>query len=184
MDYKRLSKTISYALRHHPEKFGLSLDEEGWTDVTTLINSINKQFKNEKMNLEHIKYIIENSDKKRYELKEDKIRAYYGHSTKEKLQLQESKPPKTLFHGTPKIFLDSILRKGLLSKNRQYVHLSVDLQTAVKVGKRRDNYPEILVIDAERAWKDGIKFYHGNEDIWLSDNIPAEYIELLRAKRG
>ena len=31
MDYKRLSKSISHALRHHPEEYSLTLDAEGWT---------------------------------------------------------------------------------------------------------------------------------------------------------
>ena len=29
------SKTMSYALRHRPEEFGLVLDKEGWVDVKT-----------------------------------------------------------------------------------------------------------------------------------------------------
>jgi len=67
-------------------------------------------------------------------------------------------------------------KQGLISKNRQYVHLSQEQETATTVGRRRDDNPVVLSIDALAAWKDGVKFYHGNEMIWLADSIPANYI--------
>jgi putative RNA 2'-phosphotransferase len=36
-----------------------------------------------------------------------------------------------------------------------------------------------LLIDAENAHKQGIKFYHGNEKVWLADFIPAKYISKM-----
>ncbi len=35
----QLSRTMSYALRHHPESFGLVLDSEGWVPVDDLLAS-------------------------------------------------------------------------------------------------------------------------------------------------
>jgi putative RNA 2'-phosphotransferase len=63
-----------------------------------------------------------------------------------------------------------------LPQSRQYVHLSQDIETAENVGKRHDNNPCILVVDALRASDDGIKFYYGNEKVWLADRIPGKYI--------
>ena len=40
---------------------------------------------------------------------------------------------------------------------RQYVHLSIDVETATRVGKRRDPEPVILKIDTEAAQKAGIQ---------------------------
>lgn len=37
-DFTRISKVMSYALRHHPEKFGLILDKYGWADAYILFN--------------------------------------------------------------------------------------------------------------------------------------------------
>ena len=39
MDYIKLSKEISYALRHKPEEYNLSLDEEGYVFINDLLNS-------------------------------------------------------------------------------------------------------------------------------------------------
>lgn len=60
--------------------------------------------------------------------------------------------------------------------NRQYVHLSLDKETALQVGKRHDSSPIILKIEAYKAYQDGISFYLGNETVWLSDSIPPQYI--------
>lgn len=59
---------------------------------------------------------------------------------------------------------------------RQYVHLSTDTETAVIVGKRRDKKPIILEIDAKTAHENGVKFYHGNQGVWLADPIDVMYI--------
>ncbi|WP_243109928.1 RNA 2'-phosphotransferase [Clostridium sp. E02] len=74
------------------------------------------------------------------------------------------------------IWMDSISEKGLLPRSRQYVHLSQDIETAENVGKRHDNNSRILVIDSLSAWNDGIKFYYGNEKVWLADMVPSKYI--------
>lgn len=60
--------------------------------------------------------------------------------------------------------------------SRQYVHLSVDAETAILVGRRHDAEPVILQIDAEQAWNEGVPFYYGNEKVWLADKILPKYI--------
>ena len=61
--------------------------------------------------------------------------------------------------------------------NRQYVHLALEITEAIKVGKRKSNHPVILKVYALKAFQDGIKFYQGNENIWLSEPIMPQYIE-------
>jgi len=62
---------------------------------------------------------------------------------------------------------------------RQYVHLSIDVESAYTVGRRRTKNPTILKVFAQESYKAGIKFYEENDGIWLSDAIPAEFIEKL-----
>ena len=88
-------------------------------------------------------------------------------------------PPENLYHGTARRFIQSIMKNSLLPQGRQYVHLSQDLETAQKVGERRDNKPIILINDAKRAWNEGIKFYFGNEKVWLADTITGRYIRKM-----
>ena len=71
------------------------------------------------------------------------------------------------------------MKNGLLPQQRQYVHLSKDIKTAQAVGKRHDDMPCILSIDALKAWNEGISFYFGNEKVWLADEVPSIYIKKL-----
>ncbi len=180
MDYVKLSKEISYALRHAPWEYELELDDEGFVFIEQLLHSLNSSHEYDRnITKEDLEYIINNSDKKRHEIVGNKIRALYGHSTPIKIEKKEATPPNILYHGTARRFLDSIMKDGILPMNRQYVHLSVDTDMATLVGKRRDDNPIILVIDAKRAFNDGIKFYIGNDKVWLCDKMPAKYITLL-----
>ena len=179
MDYINLSKEISYALRHAPWKYELEIDEAGFVQISQLLSSINEEEKYPKeIELPDILYVMKISDKKRLEIVGEKIRALYGHSIPMHIKKEESIPPVILYHGTAKRFLPSIKEKGLLPMNRQYVHLSTDIETATTVGKRRDKEPVILKIDVKSALKEGIKFYIGNEKVWLCDRIPPELVKL------
>jgi putative RNA 2'-phosphotransferase len=172
-NYSELSKEISYALRHAPQEYGLTIDKQGWIPVESLINALKKQEKYSDLSVQDIADMIQASEKKRHELVAGRIRALYGHSTEEKIKKDSVCPPEVLYHGTARRFLPKILEQGLISKERQYVHLSEDVETATIVGRRRDEEPVVLRVHAATASNDGICFYNGNETIWLSDYIPA-----------
>ncbi|WP_441922134.1 RNA 2'-phosphotransferase [Paenibacillus sp. 2TAF8] len=61
---------------------------------------------------------------------------------------------------------------------KQYVHMSVDTNTASMVGKRKDSNPILLKIQVGNASHDGVKFYQGNNLVWLSDYVPPQYISV------
>ena len=61
---------------------------------------------------------------------------------------------------------------------RQYVHLSIDVETAADVGGRKADKPVLLHIDAKQAATNGVQFYLGNELVWLADAIPGRFISL------
>lgn len=178
INYLQLSKEISYALRHAPWEYELELDDDGWVSVEQLLISLKENSKWESVTIQDLEHMIQNSDKKRHELVDGKIRALYGHSISMKILKESAEPPAILFHGTARRFWKSIENNGLLPKGRQYVHLSNDIETALQVGKRHDDKPVILEIDAKKAWNEGIKFYLGNDKVWLADNIPSKYIKV------
>lgn len=176
MDFLRLSKEVSYALRHAPWEYELELDENGWVDVEQLLVSLREDRIWGKITESDLNAMIEDSEKKRHEILSGKIRALYGHSVHKRIFKDEKEPPKILYHGTSKKFLESIKENGLLPRGRQYVHLSSDVYTAIQVGKRRDNKPIILEVNAKKAWNEDIKFYQGNDKVWLANFIPSNYI--------
>lgn len=178
--YTELSKEISYALRHAPWKYELELDEEGWVPVDQLLSALCQSEKWINITIEDVQQMILLSKKKRHELLGNKIRALYGHSTPIKISKKEAVPPKRLYHGTSPEFMNLISVKGLLPMSRQYVHLSEDIETAFIVGKRKALEPVIFIINTEESRKNGIRFYLGNEKVWLSDYVPIEFISVKK----
>lgn len=176
-----ISKKLSYALRHHPEKYGGELDEEGWTDLSLLLNAINTcHHFTPPVTEETVRQIMENSDKKRFEIRDGRIRALYGHSLPVLIHKEPAEPPSILYHGTAHRFLNSIMESGLQPMGRQYVHLSADFKTADQVGQRRDSSPVILSVDTAGAQQAGVRFYRGNDSVWLSDTVPADCLVIIR----
>lgn len=177
-EYNKLSKEISYALRHAPWEYELELDDHGWVLIDQLLNSLNQNSDYEKINTNDLIKMIDKSDKKRHEIKNNSIRAMYGHSLPMKIVKEVSRPPKILYHGTSHESLKTIKLNGLLPMLRQYVHLSEDIRTATLVGKRKDEIPILLTINTELAEEDGVVFYLGNEKVWLSNAIPPKFISV------
>ena len=148
-DLAKLSHILSYALRHNPLKYTLVLDKEGWTSIRELLIALSLHHDHHHSNrwLRHIEKqdleeVIARSDKVRFEIKDNKIRALYGHSYSSfipftKIQKISSKPPDILYHGTSPYTAKNIMSEGLRPMNRQYVHLSTDKNTALQVGKRK-----------------------------------------------
>ncbi|GAB2568556.1 RNA 2'-phosphotransferase [Gracilibacillus alcaliphilus] len=174
--HAKLSKEISYALRHAPWEYELELDQEGWVSIQQLLTSLQQSDQWTYVTAEDLQRMIELAEKKRYEINAGKIRAIYGHSVPMKILKKEAQPPKQLYHGSSPLSTISIKEKGLLPMARQYVHLAVDLDTAYSVGKRKNAQPIIWRVDTEKALAEGIKFYRGNEKVWLADEIPYQFL--------
>ncbi|MES2934501.1 MAG: RNA 2'-phosphotransferase [Pseudomonadota bacterium] len=172
------SKFLSYVLRHQPDAIGIMLDLEGWTDIAALINCAANAGKQLDPNL--IQIIVATSDKKRFAISEDglRIRAVQGHSSDSvSINYDEKVPPKVLFHGTAIQFLNSILKVGLLSGARQYVHMSQNIQTATDVGQRH-GASVVLTIAADAMYHQGFKFHQADNGVWLINQVPPQFLAL------
>ena len=176
MDLIKTSRYISLILRHKPEEIGITLDEYGWANVSELLNGVN-------IDMPTLEKIVSTDDKQRYSFNEDKtlIRANQGHSILVDVELDEVEPPEYLWHGTGEKYVASINNEGLIPKSRLYVHLSYDLETATTVGKRHGS-PTIYRVAAQDMFKDGFKFYLSKNGVWLTKNVPIEYLSITSMK--
>ena len=175
MNLTRTSKYVSLLLRHKPEKAGIHLDQYGWAEVDELIKGVSKTHM---FNMEILEEIVRTDNKQRYSFNEDKtkIRANQGHSIPVDVELKEAKPPKQLWHGTGEKYVSAIDEQGLLHKNRLYVHLSTNEETAIKVGKRHGK-PVLYTVNAEEMYQDGYKFFLSKNGVWLTDHVPVKYLD-------
>ncbi len=172
---KNISKFLSLVLRHQPEKINLTLNENGWANVSELLEKINT--KGIKIDFDLLQKVVDKNDKKRFAFNEHKtmIRASQGHSIEVELDLPAVTPPAFLYHGTVEKNIDAIRTEGLKKMSRQHVHLSRDMETAIKVGSRR-GMPIILTVNAEAMHVAGFVFYLSANGVWLTDEVPANYI--------
>lgn len=178
---REMSKLIALVLRHKPEELGLTMDRHGWVDTRALIEKLNAI---QPFDMEKLEEIVRTDNKQRYSFSADKsrIRANQGHSVPVDLELMPLEPPKALWHGTATRFSESIERQGLLPMQRQYIHLSADIETAVRVG-RRHGKPVIYEVDAGAMFEAGHAFYRSENGVWLTKAVPAEYLKRMDSQQ-
>ena len=181
-DLSSTSKFISLILRHQPEVIGITLDEHGWADVEELIAGIKKT---RSFDMEVLEEIVRTDSKMRYSFNEDKtlIRANQGHSIPVDVELPVVMPPEYLYHGTAQKYVESIEKIGLIPKSRLYVHLSGDIDTAVKVGIRHGK-PVAYRVASGQMQEDGFVFYRSVNGVWLVKEVPAAYLEKIDKEEG
>lgn len=170
-----LGRFISLVLRHEPSAAGITLDDEGWADTDALIRGVCSTGR--KLDRETLDRIVRENNKQRYSYNADKtkIRANQGHSIDVRIDMKTEIPPAVLYHGTSVDSVESIKKSGILKMSRQYVHLSKDTDTAVKVGSRHGK-PAVLVIDTAKMSADGYVFRISDNGVWQSEDIPFSYV--------
>lgn len=180
MSFKNTSKFMSLILRHKPETIGITLDEHGWADVEEFINRISKT---RIFNMDILEQIVEEDEKNRYSFSEDKrlIRANQGHSIPVDVELEKKEPPTVLYHGTGEKYVTSIEEQGLIRKSRLYVHLSSDIETAIKVGQRHGK-SVVFQINCKQMYEDGFDFFISVNHVWLTKEVPAKYLSKILVK--
>lgn len=179
------SKLLSLILRHKPEQFKLTLDNNGWVNINDLLSAINNKTSEEKhtdITIENIIEIVDKNDKKRFQISDNgkKIRAVQGHSASLNIDVELKKciPPPVLFHGTNDKALYSITQDGISKMNRHHVHLTDNVLVAIDSGRRKGK-PVVLVIDTKRMVNDNIPFFVSLNGIFFTDHVDTKYIRVV-----
>ena len=175
MDLTKTSRFLSLILRHKPEEIGISLDEHGWANVSDLLRGMREA--GHPISKTILEEIVATDDKQRYSFDKCKtrIRANQGHSIPVDVELEEAVPPKYLWHGTGKKYVDSIYDMGLIPKSRLYVHLSSDTETASTVGERHGDMA-LFCVNAREMYENGHIFYLSKNGVWLTKHVPVTYL--------
>lgn len=168
-----VSKFLSYLLRHHPEDLRMSND--GFVPISDVLSKIQNKFPD--VNREYLEDLIE-SGNKRFQIKNNHIRALYGHSIPVTIPLDTNSEIDVLYHGTSARSAKNIFKEGLKPKGRKKVHLSTSKKEADRVGKRHSKQPIILQIDVKEARKNNIHFEKATENVYVSDHIPPQFISI------
>lgn len=181
--HKRISKHLSYILRHHPESIGIKIDKGGWIDVSELLQKVERN--NFPITLDELRTVVKENNKQRFSFSNDgrRIRANQGHSIPVDLGYAVVVPLNILYHGTDQRNIESIWINGLTKGDRHHVHLSSDQDTATKVGQRHGR-PVIFKVQAKQMHQDGHKFYLSANGIWLTEHVAPKYLKLLQSVKN
>jgi putative RNA 2'-phosphotransferase len=178
LDVVRVSKRLSYVLRHRPGSVGLVLDDAGWVDVDALLGALART--GLPLTRDELEHVVATNDKRRFALDPTgtRIRASQGHSVPVDLGYAAEPPPDVLFHGTALRSLPAVLREGLRPGRRHAVHLSPDEATAWTVGRRR-GAAAVLQVDAAALAGEGAVFTRSANGVWLVDAVPARHLAVV-----
>jgi len=173
VDVVRVSKRLSFVLRHRPQSAGLTLDDAGWADVDELLSAL-------RLTRAELEHVVATNDKRRFAFDGTgtRIRASQGHSVSVRLGYPTERPPDELFHGTVDRFLPAILEEGLRPGRRHAVHLSPDVVTARTVGGRRGR-AVVLRVDAAAMVAEGARFTRSANGVWLVEAVPPSHLTVL-----
>lgn len=171
----RVSRKLAFILRHRPDLFQISINSEGWCLISDIIKKGTLGItRNELFRL------VETDSKSRYQISFDKkfIRANQGHSTSlvnmEYNKLTSENVPDILYHGTSIDNLNKIMASYISCMSRQYVHLSPDTQTAIKVGSRHGKVA-IIKINSQLLIQNQ-EIFLSNNGVFLTKDIDKSYI--------
>ncbi|XP_039871913.1 tRNA 2'-phosphotransferase 1 [Simochromis diagramma] len=173
----RLSKSMSYALRHGASQMGLQMGTDGFLFVEDLL--AHPQFHS--YSLEDVERVVATNDKQRFKLcthPEDgrlQIRANQGHSVQvvdlELKPVMAGSPdcPAEAVHGSYLRNWSSIQQQGLSRMKRTHIHLARGLpgEDGIISGMRKDCDLAVF-IDVPKALADGIKFFWSENDVLLT----------------
>lgn len=208
----RLSKSLSWILRHGAVKENLPIRPDGYISLAVLMK--HNKFRNSKVS--DIARVVKENAKQRFtltykpdenldsdrELKEGEnledwfIRANQGHSmeTVDKVELvpltQVESFPRNIVHGTSRKAWTKIKESGLSKMNRLHIHMAGGLlgDEGVTSGMRASS--EVFIyVDAKKAVDAGIPFFKSSNNVILSPGnaegiIPVEYFLKVENSSG
>ncbi|KAK0203100.1 KptA family-domain-containing protein [Desarmillaria ectypa] len=183
----RVSKTLSYILRHGAQKEGVPMRADGYVKVTDLLES--PRLKSQPVDLAMLQGIVRADAKQRYDLICELdatsnesvwwIKANQGHTMKDvKLELKpvlsvSDIPSGVAVHGTDIKAWEIISTEGLSKMKRNHIHLAQGRD--VVSGMRRTS-KVIIYIDVQKALDADIKFFLSDNGVILTEGDERGFV--------
>lgn len=170
-----LTKTLAHLLRHEPWLHGVRLDEHGWTDLDKVVERLRAR-RYPELTKDDVLRAVEEDERQRFEVKDGRIRARYGHSVAVEVG-EAAQPPLVLYAAVPRRTFRDVALQGLRpAKGRAFVHLAEAPEEAQRVAARKDPMPVLLEVRARDVAKEGHTFRHSGQ-LWLVDEVPPQFLQ-------
>lgn len=165
-DHRRLSKGMAYLLRHQGPNHGVQIDSAGFASMDALARAL-------KADSSQLLAVAMHPGEPRFEIRDDQIRALYGHSLDVVIDAGiKIGPPSCLYHGSSWLALDTIVRDGLVPMQRRMVHLTNIAEEAMAVATRK-GAPIVLSVHQSNDEEPVA------EGIWVSPKIPPDRLFIV-----
>ncbi len=175
-----LGRILTGILRHFPDRYGLTMEPQGWVSLPQIVRAISQRHPAYHwLRMQHLVAIAETDAKGRYEVRDERIRATYGHTLEVDLDLPTENIPDRLYYPVTEEEAAIVLEVGLRPTDRKKVHLSKTAEDARAAGSVRTPEPILLEVDARRARESGIVIKQAGKTVYLVDQVPAEFLRRL-----
>mmetsp|Transcript_20806 Transcript_20806/g.38883 ORF Transcript_20806/g.38883 Transcript_20806/m.38883 type:complete len:193 (+) Transcript_20806:631-1209(+) len=187
----KLSRKLSYLLRHGAVKEGIQIDSAGFVAVPDLLQHFSGAYTET-----DIRAVVQNNDKQRFLLQESngivRIRANQGHSIRDidadqlLERIEDPNQAKVCIHGTYLCHLDSIMKSGLQRMKRNHIHFAAgEVDDNQVISGMRTRCEVKIYINVEAMLRDGIPLYRSSNNVLLSPGpIPPKYFaKVVRCKK-
>ena len=180
----KISKALSWALRHAAPDLGLTMGPDGYVPVDEILEHSHGRFRG--MTVTDIQEVVQGNDKQRFAMTEKAdgklyIRANQGHSIKTidpellltRIDPDELSQMTTIVHGTYKDPWERHIRtEGLSRMSRTHIHMAAGLPGEEKViSGMRASCDVFVYIDAASCARDGVEFYRSANGVILSAGV-------------
>jgi len=177
-----LGRILTGILRHFPDRYGLAVEPHGWIELGAIARAIAQRHPVYRwLRPQHLVAIAETDAKGRYEVRDDRIRATYGHTLEVELDLPTGDIPDQLYYPVTPDEAAIVLEVGLRPSDRRKVHLSKTAPDAFAAGKVRTPEPIVLEVDARQAQAEGIVIMRAGKTVYLADRIPPTLLRRSEA---
>jgi len=169
---EQFAKLSEYILGRRPDEFGLVLDENGFVKQKEFLKAVTECDGWGHIRQSSINEMLLVCHNPPVEIQANLIRA------KDQSRLPPRKycetPPKLLYICIRKKSYPTVLEKGIHPTYQAEVICAETPEMAEKIGKRRDNQPIRLTIQASQAAASGVRFYQAGDGLYTTDYVPPE----------
>ncbi len=181
-DLQKLAKVLSYVLGVRPDEFALLPQPDGFVSIKELIQAMREEEEWSHISEVHLRELIHGGYRGQFELSQGKIRT--TQATINFVPEPTDSPPPRLFCGVRRRAHWAISQRGLKPFKDGWVVLARTKELAVRMGKRRDPEPLVVEVKAQEAWGRGIRFFSTQGELFVSKEIPPQFLLLPPLEKG
>jgi len=194
----RISKTITWLLRHAARQEGLRIREDGYAPVHELLKLPHLQ----NLDFPTLEKIVREDKKSRFKLIYEPdtenidfqmpiwwIRTNQGHSMKsvmvemDLIRAVSDIPSGIAVHGTSRAAWGKIKHEGLSRVTRNHIHFAQGIPGSGVISGMRNKSQVFIYIDVQKALDAGLKFYLSSNGVVLSEGDEKGFIRPQFFKR-